>query len=104
MIELTQTILTLDAEYESALKRADAAMLERMKEADLNAERLIEKEQHRFETQKERDAALLEQELSLQRQEADSALDQRMKRYADSLDIDAMVEALFKVAKERVCP
>ncbi len=104
MIELTQTILTFDAEYESALKTADIAMLERMKEADFNAERHIEKEQHRFEKQKERDEAVLEQEFSLQREHANSALNQRMKRYADSLDIDTMVEALLHVAKERVCP
>lgn len=103
MIELTQKILALDTESESALKKADAAALEVMKEADYHAARLIEEEQELFEKQKERDAVLLEEKLEMQRRQAIAALEQKMEVYDGSLDVEALIEHLLFVAKDRVC-
>ncbi len=45
MSELTQTILTLDAESEKALKTADVSALEAMEKADAQALQMLEEEQ-----------------------------------------------------------
>ncbi len=103
MIELTQKILTLDSESETALKKADARTLDVMKEADLHAGRLIEEEQQLFEKQKERDVAAQDEKLEVQRRQATAALKQKMKAYESSLDVEALIEHLLSAAKDRVC-
>ena len=103
MIELTQKILTLDSESERALKKADAAVLDVMKEADLHAGRLIEEEQQLFEKQKERDVAAQDEKLDVQRRQATAALKQKMKAYESSLDVEALIENLLSAGKDRVC-
>ncbi len=103
MIELTQKILTLDSESEIALKKADARALDVMKEADLHAGRLIEEEQQLFEKQKEYDAVLLEEKLEVQRRQAVIVLEQKMKAYESSFDVEALIEHLLSAAKDKVC-
>ena len=103
MIELTQKILTLDSESETVLKKADARALDVMKEADLHAGRLIEEEQQLFEKQKEYDAVLLEEKLEVQRRQAVIVLEQKMKAYESSFDVEALIEHLLSAAKDKVC-
>jgi hypothetical protein len=103
MIELTQKILTLDSESETAIKKADAAALEVMKEADLHAGRLIEEEQQLFEKQKERDVAAQDEKLDVQRRQATAALKQKMEAYERSFDVETLIEHLLSAAKDRVC-
>ena len=104
MIELTQKILSLDAEVATELKEADKASLHVIKQADLSAKHLTEKEQHLFETQKERDTHSLQDKLTLQRQKSLLTLEQKMKAYERSFDVEAVVEQLLSMAKEKVCP
>ena len=103
MIELTQKILTLDTKSETVLKKADARALDVMKEADLRASRLIEEEQQLFEKQKERDVAAVDEKLELQRRQAVIVLEQKMKAYESSFDVEALIEHLLSAAKDRVC-
>ncbi len=104
MIELTQKILSLDAEVTTERKEADTAALHVIKKADLQAKHHIEKEQQLFETQKEHDRALLDEKLKLQRQESVVTLKQKMKAYESSFDVEAVAEQLLSMAKEKVCP
>ena len=104
MIELTQKILSLDAEVATELKEADKASLHVIKKADLNARHITEKEQYLFEMKKERDTLSLQESLTLQRQEALVTLEQKMRAYDSSFAVDASVEQLLSAAKERVCP
>lgn len=104
MSELTQKILSLDVEVTTKLKEADTASLHVIKKADLQAKYLIEKEQHLFELQKERDTAALDEKLELKRQQSLQALEQKMNAYNRSFDIDVLVKQLLSEAKERVCP
>ena len=104
MIELTQKILTLDADVAAELKEADTSALHVIKKADLRAQHLIEEEQQLFEQQKERDAAALNEKLEVQRREATAVLEQKMEAYKSSLDVEVLVEKLLLEAKGRVCP
>ena len=104
MVELTQKILSLDAEVSAELKQADTSSLHVIKKADLQSQHLIEEEQQLFEKQKERDAAALNKKLEVQRREATAVLEQKMKVYDSSLDVEVLVEQLFLEAKGRVCP
>ena len=104
MIELTQKILSLDAEVATELKEAETAALHVIKAADLQAKDLIEKEQHLFEMQKEYDRAALDKKLELKRQQSLQALEQKMNAYNRSFDIDVLVKQLLSEAKARVCP
>jgi len=103
MTELTQKILTLDSESETALKKADASAQEVMRAADFRAEMLAEEEQQRFEKQKADDEAALVAQLEVERSEAMAALQQRMEAFERSLDSDLLIKNLLAAAKERVC-
>ena len=75
-----------------------------IKKADLQAQHLIEEEQQLFKQQKERDTAALNENLEVQRREAVVVLEQKMKAYDSSLDVEVLVEQLLLEAKGRVCP
>jgi hypothetical protein len=104
MNELTEKILALDSEADTALKKSAAAALEVKREADRSAKRLIEEQQQLFEKQKESDAAALAEKLEAQRRRALAVLHQKMAAFDKSADIDKMTDSLLAAAKERVCP
>ena len=101
---LTEKILALDAEADTALKKSAAAVQEVKREADLRAKRLIEEEQQLFEKQKESDTAALAEKVEAERRQALAVLHQKMEAFDESVDIDALVDYLLSVAKERACP
>ncbi len=104
MNELTEKILALDAEADTALKKSAAAVLDVKREADLSAKRLIEEEQQLFEKQKESDAAVLADKLEAERRRALAALHQKMEAFDKTVEFDRLIENLLAAAKERVCP
>lgn len=103
MTELTQKILTLDSESETALKKADASAQEVMRAADFRAESQIQEEERRFEKQKADDEAALAEQLEVERREAMAALQRKMDAFDRSLDTDLLIKNLLIAAKERVC-
>jgi len=103
MTELTQMILTLDSESETALKRADASAQEVMRAADMDAERVLQEEQQRFKKQKTGDEAALAEQLEVERRKAMESLQLRMEAFERSLDFDLLIKKLLAAAKERVC-
>ena len=103
MIEMTQKILALDSEAETALKNSAASVLEAMKEADLHAKGMIEEQQQLFEKQKESERAALAEKLERERHRSVAALQQKMEAFEASVDIDVLIGHLLSVAKERVC-
>lgn len=103
MIEMTQKILALDSEAETALKKSAASVLEAMKEADLRAKGLIEEQQKLFEKQKESERAALAEKLEGERRRSMAALQQKREAFEASVDTDALIGHLLSVAKERAC-
>ena len=103
MSELTQTILTLDAESEKALKTADVSALEAMEKADAQALQMLEEEQLLFENKKKNDIAALEEKMGEKRREAMKVLKQKMDTYDNALDVESLTQELLSVVKDRVC-
>jgi len=101
--ELTQTILTLDAESEKALNTADISAMEAIKNADAQALQMLAEEQQLFEKQKKKDMAALEEKMGEKRREAMKVLKQKMDAYDNFLDVEKLTEELLSVVKDRVC-
>lgn len=103
MIELTQTILSLDTESEKALKMADLSALEAMKKADEQATQMFAEAQHLFEKKKEQDMKLLKDKLVEKHRKTMDVLKQKMDNYNNTIEIEALTEELFSLAKEHTC-
>jgi len=103
VIELTQTILSLDTESEKALKMADISAVEAIKKADKQAAQMFSEAQHLFEKQKEQDMKLLKDKLVEKRRKTMDVLKQKMDYYNNTIEIEALTEELFSLAKDRVC-
>jgi len=103
MTDLTQKILSLDLEVASALKDANAASIEAKKEADMHVDLQWEEVQKDFKEQKNREEKVLLQMREEERKSARDQLDQKKKTFDENVKIDALVEDLIEVVKERIC-
>ena len=103
MTDLTQKILSLDLEVASALKDANAASIEAKKEADMHVDQQWEEVQKDFKEQKNREEKVLLKMREEERRSARDQLDQKKKTFDENVKIDALVEDLIEVAKERIC-
>lgn len=103
MIDLTQKILSLDIEATLELNDANAVSMEAKREADLHAEQEMEKAQQLFEKQKNSEAEQLAKSVKEDRERAISNLQQKIETFDKDVKIDALVEHLVSVAKDRIC-
>lgn len=103
MIDLTQQILSLDAEVASELNHANAVSMEAKREADLHAEQSIEEAQQLFEKEKNSEAQQLAKSVKENRERAIENLQQKMEAFDNDVEIDALVEHLVGMAKDRIC-
>jgi hypothetical protein len=103
MIDLTQKILSLDLETALELNHANAVSMEAKREADLRAEQLMEEAQKLFEKQKNSETKQLAKSVKEDRERAIFNLQQKMETFDKDVEIDALVEHLVSVAKDRIC-
>jgi hypothetical protein len=104
MQDLTEKILSLDLEAASALKDAKAASVDAKMSADKHADQKMENAQQLFEEAKKSEAKVLSDRLEEEKKRARVSLDQKIKDFDERVKVDAVVEYLVNVAKERVCP
>ncbi len=103
MTDLTQQILALDKESETAIKNAHLAEQETKRKADSLAESTRKETQLLFEEQKSTEVALLTQKMRDARQNALTALHHKIEKFDTEVSLERIVEYLFKAAKDRVC-
>jgi len=104
MEDLTEKILLLDLEAALVLKDAKLASVEAKKNADKYAEQKMEEAQKFFEEEKKSEEQVLESRLEEEKKCARVSLDQKIKDFDERVKVDAGVEYLVNVAKERTCP
>lgn len=102
-MDLTQNILVLDMESDTALRNANITTLKRKQEIDTYAQNLKEDTLQLFKNQKTEEASELVKKLEQDRQEAMTELEGKMKTFEEEVDIDKLAEYLLSIAKERVC-
>ncbi len=103
MTDLTQQILALDKESETAIKNARLAEQETKREADVSAEIIRKEMRLLFEEQKRTETALLARKTEDARQNALTALHHKIEKFDTEVSVDKIVEYLFKAAKDLVC-
>ncbi len=103
MIDLTQKILSLDKEFALELTNANTVNMEAKREADLHAEHQMEKAYQLFEKQKNSEAIQLVKNIKENRELAIENLQKKMKTFDKEVEIDALVEDLLTMAKDRIC-
>jgi hypothetical protein len=103
MIDLTQKILSLDMEVALELTNANAVSIEAKREADLRAEQQMEEVYQLFEKQKNSEAIQLVKSVEEERERAIDNLQKKMKTFDKKVEIDALVEDLLIMAKDRIC-
>ena len=104
MTDLTEKTLLLDLKVTSAFKDAEAASKEAKQSADRYADQKMEEAKEAFEKEKKAQIQALEENFDEKMKSAKYKLDKKMKAFDTRVKIDIVVEALIKVAKERVCP
>ena len=104
MTDLTEKILSLDVQSASALQDAKAVSVAAKKNADKNRDHKMKEVQKLFGEEKKSEVKALSESFSKKEKRARSGLDKKMKTFDEGLDIDAVIDALVKVTKERICP
>ena len=103
MIDVTEKILTLDLEVESILSNINVVSMDAKHSADKKADQQIEVSQQAFEKEKKSKVKVLEASFEEEKKSARSRLDKKMRAFDERVKIDAVVEDLIKVAKEKIC-
>ena len=103
-MNLTKALLTLDKESRSELKNENSADLNEKQNANNFIQKLKDETIALFENEKIEESTQLDLLLEQERVEAIDDLRQKMRKYNENVDIDALAEHLYQVAKERVCP
>ena len=103
MIDLTQKILSLDLEITLELNNANVLSIEAKREADQRTKERMKEAQQLFEKQKSTEVKQLEKSLREDRKKEIDNLQKKMEAFDKWIEIDALVDQLVLIAKDRIC-
>ena len=103
MTELTQKILSLDTQADTALAMSKKSAREMILQADSDAEKMINEVQKNFKDKKDKEDKDLSKELDQKRTQAQAQLKQKMHDFDEAFEIDTIINTLINTAKDKLC-